>query len=274
MSEGSGGADRYYHGYGDAETRRLLSQSELLRDLIVEGLDYRAGDSCLEIACATGATLAVLAESFPGIRLAGVDAEPSQVERARAHLRSRGLGHADLRVGDARALPFDDGRFDHVYVMWLFEHLRSGALDVLREAHRVLRSGGTIALTEPDYATFKVFPLSADWDYVEAAQYALFERNGSPVVGRELGTLLLRAGFVDVRSTALGRHFFSGQPGRALERYVDYWLGFLEPGLLRMAAIGFDEERLRRGLAHLRSLPTRTDGSVTQVIYRAHARRP
>lgn len=274
MSGERGGAERYYHGYGDAETRRLAAQAELLRDLIVEGLDWRAGDSALEIACATGATLAVLGESFPGVRLAGVDREPAQIERARVHLAARGVAEADLWVVDARALPFEDGRFDRVYVMWLFEHLRSGAPDILREAHRVLRGGGTIALTERDYAAFKVFPLSEDWDYVEAAQYALFARNGDPVAGRALGTLLVRAGFADVRAAALGRHYFAGQADHGLERYVDYWLGFLEPGVARMAAIGFDEERLRRGLAHLRSLPDRPDGALTQVVYRAHARRP
>jgi ubiquinone/menaquinone biosynthesis C-methylase UbiE len=52
----------------------------------------------------------------PGARPAGVDIRVEQIETARTHLG--GLGpEAGLRGADARRLPYDDGVFDHVWMM-------------------------------------------------------------------------------------------------------------------------------------------------------------
>jgi ubiquinone/menaquinone biosynthesis C-methylase UbiE len=259
----------YFHGYSLDEQQRLIRQAEYWRrTLIPVGLSYQAGDRVLEIGCGAGATLAVLATEFPRINVAGIDIEPRQIEFASGLLAAQGIP-ADLRVGDARHLPWDDGSFDHVYVMWMIEHIRDAAA-ILREAQRVLRSGGTIAVTETDYTTFKVTPLSVDWDHVEQAQFEHFARYGNPIAGRQLGVLLSQAGFKQVRNGPVGFHFFSDGTER-LRNHVNYVLEFLAPGVAQMASLGFDEVRLRKGLAHLRSIPDLTDGSMTQIIYRTHA---
>jgi ubiquinone/menaquinone biosynthesis C-methylase UbiE len=262
----------YFHGYASDEQQRLVRQAEYWRrTLIPLGLSYRPGERVLEVGCAAGATLAVLAETFPGIAVAGIDLEPRQIEFATRHLSSRGIT-GDLRVGDATRLPWDGSAFDHVYIMWLLEHVRDSAA-LLREANRVLRPGGTIAVTETDYTTFKLTPPSADWDCVEAAQYDYFARFGNPIAGRQLGVLLSRAGFESVRNAPVGFHFFH-DGGDSLRADVEYLLEFLEPGVPNMAALGVDEVRLRRGLEHLRSIPERHDGSLTHIVYRAHAVKP
>lgn len=260
----------YYHGYSPIEQDRLLRQAEYWRNsLIPLELSYRSGEKVLEIGCAAGATLAVLAESFSGIEVAGIDLEPRQIEFARQHFASRQLGNPDLRVGDGRALPWSADVFDHVYIMWVIEHMKDST-PLLREAHRVLRPGGTITVTEVDYTAFKVLPPSDAWDYLESAQYEFYARHGNPVAGRQIGVLLSTAGFADVRSKPVGFHFFAGG-GNGLRKHVEYVAEFIEPGIPKLTAMGFDCERLQQGIAHLRSIPDRSDGAISQIIYRAHA---
>ncbi len=52
--------------------------------------------------------------------------------------------HADLRG----RLPFDDGQFDHVVMLAVFEHLVQPEF-VVREAFRILVPGGSLIMTWP-----------------------------------------------------------------------------------------------------------------------------
>ncbi|HEU5059640.1 MAG TPA: methyltransferase domain-containing protein, partial [Kofleriaceae bacterium] len=106
---------RYIHGHSRAEQDRLVAQAEYWRDtLILPELEYRPGERLLDIGCGVGAVLGVIGQAFPGLLLAGIDLAPGQIAYAGEHLGRLGLG-ADLRSGDARALPWPDGAFDHVY---------------------------------------------------------------------------------------------------------------------------------------------------------------
>src|SRR3954447_20960589 len=147
----------YVHGYGSPEQERLVQQAEHWRHrLIRDGTELEPGARLLEIGCGVGAVLAVLGQEFPGIRLTGVDIEPKQLEFARGHLERSGVG-ATLVEADALALPFADESFDHVWMMWFLEHVPDPPA-VLREARRVLASGGRITAIEVDYSTCRAEP--------------------------------------------------------------------------------------------------------------------
>ena len=74
----------------------------------------------------------------------------------REHVRGDGarrarcpLGaEADIKEGDALSLPFADGEFDRVVAAEILEHVPAD-IQALDELVRVLRPGGTIALTVP-----------------------------------------------------------------------------------------------------------------------------
>lgn len=77
-------------------------------------------------------------------RVKGVDPDPRPVAMAQA----RGY---DVRQGDAtRGTPFPDASFDLVTVLDVIEHVDDDAA-ILREAHRVLRASGTLAITTPAF---------------------------------------------------------------------------------------------------------------------------
>jgi cyclopropane fatty-acyl-phospholipid synthase-like methyltransferase len=70
----------YIHGYSDTEQERLIQQAEYWREkLILKDLDYQAGEKLLEIGCGAGAVLGILGQTFPGLKLAGIDLEQKQI---------------------------------------------------------------------------------------------------------------------------------------------------------------------------------------------------
>jgi SAM-dependent methyltransferase len=80
--------------------------------------------------------------------LAGLGYDVELVDPVELHLeQARAAGVAQLRRGDARALPFDDASADVVLELGPLYHLHEGAdrARVLAEALRVLRPGGLVA---------------------------------------------------------------------------------------------------------------------------------
>lgn len=95
----------------------------------------------LEIGVGMGADHLEWARSGPR-RLVGVDLTPRAVTWTKQRLEAYGLA-SDLREADAEHLPFPDGSFDIVY-SWGVLHHSPDTAQALREAHRVLRPGGTL----------------------------------------------------------------------------------------------------------------------------------
>ena len=98
------------------------------------------GKRVLEIGVGMGVDHAEWARRAPAY-LAGIDLTDKAVGMTRERLSSEALT-SDLRVGDAEALPFEDGSFDLVY-SWGVIHHTPAPEAALREVLRVLRPGGT-----------------------------------------------------------------------------------------------------------------------------------
>jgi len=95
----------------------------------------------LDVGCGTGANLLMLSKYGDA---EGVDVS----EDALAFCRERGL--ANVKLGAAEALPYDDGTFDLVTALDVVEHLDDD-LAGLREMRRVLRPGGRVLLFVPTF---------------------------------------------------------------------------------------------------------------------------
>jgi 2-polyprenyl-3-methyl-5-hydroxy-6-metoxy-1,4-benzoquinol methylase len=109
-----------------------------------------AGD-LLEIACGRGELSTWLAGNLPvsGRRIAA-DFSATAVRRARQTLIEQGIASVSCAMADIQALPFTSGSFDVVVSCETIEHVPEPALAV-EELARVLRRGGRLVLTTPNY---------------------------------------------------------------------------------------------------------------------------
>jgi SAM-dependent methyltransferase len=134
-----------------------VSQEQVLRVCTRYGwaAGYCRGKDVLEIACGTGPGLGLL-QSIARRLVAG-DISRDILERARAHYGAR----IDLRVMDARSLPFPDESLDVIIIFEALYYVPDAAA-FAAECQRVLRPCGhvLIASANKDLADFNPSPYS------------------------------------------------------------------------------------------------------------------
>jgi SAM-dependent methyltransferase len=257
----------YVHGYGTPEQERLVEQAEHWRHrLIRHGTELEPGTRLLEVGCGVGAVLVVLGQEYPGVELFGVDIEQKQLDFARGHLERAGVG-ATLRQADALALPWTDGSFDHVWMMWFLEHV-ANPLAVLREAKRVLVPGGRITAIEVDYSTCRAEPSTPALEGLLRTMVRGMAASGWSDAGTRLPGWLDQAGF---RAVDAGERPFWWQ-GEELAGQASYAAEVMESALPALAQLpGADAEALRAGLSDLRDVASQPDAGLGWVVHKSTA---
>lgn len=131
--------------YSLGRPTNLFFDTQLVRDCITalkqEGVFPLESRSVADIGCGSGRWLLEFAK-WDATDLHGIELDEARLERARARLSST----ADLRVGDARFLPWAPNSFDLVSQFTLFSSILSPPVkqQVAAEMLRVLKPGGLI----------------------------------------------------------------------------------------------------------------------------------
>lgn len=81
---------------------------------------------------------------------------------------------ADIKQGDALALPFAEGEFDRIVAAEVLEHVPAD-VEAIKELIRVLRPGGTLAVSVPRWLPEVVnWRLSADYHNAEGGHIRIY----------------------------------------------------------------------------------------------------
>jgi 2-polyprenyl-3-methyl-5-hydroxy-6-metoxy-1,4-benzoquinol methylase len=192
----------YYESLWEGVPEGLAPSDARLRERFLMGwvarMSGHAGHRvrALDVGCGEGHFSAALARE--GVEGVAVDVAAEPLRRALA--RAPGL---DVRLVEPEGeLPFEDGSFDLVWAGEVIEHVADTSR-WLSELRRVLRSGGVLLVSTPDYG-----PLSRLWF---ALSQSAFEERFDPrsdhlrfYTRRALADLYADFGFEDVEVVAVG----------------------------------------------------------------------
>jgi SAM-dependent methyltransferase len=155
-------------------------------------LGVQPGDRVLDMGCGAGRHAFELYRRGTDVIALDQDAdELAGVSDMFAAMRAAGEvpdgADADVKEGDALSLPFPDGEFDRVVAAEVLEHIPEDEA-AIAELVRVLRPGGTMAVTVPRWLPEKIcWALSEEYHQVEGGHVRIY-------TGDELVAKVERAG--------------------------------------------------------------------------------
>ena len=154
----------------------------------------KPGETVLDIGSGAGIDALYAARRVgPEGRVIGLDMTPSMIERAQRNAAEAGAGQVEFRLGQAEAMPVEDGTVDVILSNCVI-NLAEDKGRVFEEAYRVLKPGGRVSIS--DMVTAGPLPMSLRSD---PAMWAGCINGALPE--QEYLDLVRQAGFVDVTGT-------------------------------------------------------------------------
>jgi ubiquinone/menaquinone biosynthesis C-methylase UbiE len=206
LSETADLYDRVAAGYQRWWAPVIAPAALHLLDLVATTVAERPNAHVIDVGAGTGTLARAAVAQWPSIRVTAVDPSRGMLATGR-RVATRTLAASeahrlDWRLGTAERLPLADSSADAVVSSFVFQYLRS-RIAALREARRVLRPGGTVAVVTWLVADWPFEP----WDLYKGVMRELgLERPASIEVYRPFrsessaSALVRRAGFRRARA--------------------------------------------------------------------------
>src|SRR2546428_3464691 len=116
----------------------------------------------------------------PKGEVTGVDTAAKQIDAARAYVTGENLKNVKVLELDAYNTRLPRESFDFTHVRFVFAPVGRDA-DLLREMIALTRPGGTIAIQEPDAASWNSHPSNSSWKRLKEIILATFSAGGGGV---------------------------------------------------------------------------------------------
>ena len=139
------------------------------------------GMTVLDIGPGNGTyTIAAAHRVGPAGKVFAIDIEPRMIDRVRQNAAAAGVENIDARVADVYDMPFDDELFDVITMIAVIGEIPEPDR-ALAECYRVLKSSGTLAISEmlPDPDSKRPSTLRRE---VEAAGFQFKEKVGNLII--------------------------------------------------------------------------------------------
>lgn len=217
--------EQYTMGYGPAATA-IMGQRTAQSHAAFFLPQLKPGMKLLDCGCGPGTITAGFAKLVAPGEVVGTEIETAHVAIARENAAKHNVTNARFEAADIYELPFADDSYDAVFISAVLGNLRE-PIRGLREAFRVLKPGGIIGIKDFDHSGDIVYPLDPAVEKYGELYLRLRRENGHDAeIGRKVGTLLLAAGFSDLKFSAVYEPF----TGPAAEGFAQVSIGLLYEG--------------------------------------------
>ena len=194
-----------------------LGDEQKVRRAMLEVVPLEPGDRVLDMCCGTGNTTFAIAErAGERSKIEGVDLSRGQISVAK---RQNRFSNVKFMVMDAAQTCFGEGAFDKVVIPHaLHEMPRSTRLAVLREANRVLKDGGTLAVMELDNPPSRLLRFFIGFWFFYWLPFNFETPTRRDMMRHGVTEEVREAGFADVTKTAMYRGVLQVVRGKKLPR--------------------------------------------------------
>jgi ubiquinone/menaquinone biosynthesis C-methylase UbiE len=245
----------------DGEIERLYIQGAAMAPdatTMLDRIGVASGWHCLDFGCGPGGITELMSERVgPAGRVVGLDMNARFLD----HARKSAPANVEFINGDAYHASLPERGFDLVHMRFVASTAGGPEL-LIREAMRLTRPGGFVALQDPDMGALNCYPPNPAWEALKTALQGAFTSVGADInLAQRTYALMRRAGLEDVQYRPFIIGVRSNDPMRDyLPATVESLRGTILGNKLMTAAA------LEAALAHCRAHIRDPDTAFTMYI--------
>jgi SAM-dependent methyltransferase len=171
----------------------------------------KPGMRILDGGCGPGITTAFLYEMIqPGGSIIGVDFSETRISYAKEHYS--GKEGIEFHLHDLRKPMEGLGQFDLIWVRFVLEYYRKGALDIVKNLKKSIAPGGLLCLLDLDYNCLSHYELPPSLASIvpKIMNFMDEEYNFDTFIGRKLYSFLYDNGFEKIEVELMAHNLIFG----------------------------------------------------------------